>query len=234
MNNIYAIYIIDVTMKSLVTSKIEFWQTYRRFNDFHDLHMLIKKRFTAFKDLTLPGKSLRSSLKDEFLEKRRVELNKYLQLLTNAETLRANPDLLDVMLKFLENKRWENTNNNIKRRFDSILSPMLTSVQNLQSSIKNAPDNMLDMFKGISDNLSQISTTDQYNQLPTASGEAAKARAGSTATVTTLNSSQQPFFNKQQSLPVMSSYKSETTAQQTTTLVEKQIYNEEIVTILKF
>ena len=28
----------------------------------------------------LPGKSLRSSLKDEFLEKRRVELNKYLQV----------------------------------------------------------------------------------------------------------------------------------------------------------
>jgi hypothetical protein len=44
MNTIYAIYIIDVTMKSLVTSKSEFWQTYRRFNDFHDLHMLIKKK----------------------------------------------------------------------------------------------------------------------------------------------------------------------------------------------
>ena len=81
MNTIYAIYIIDVNKMCLLTNKLETWQTYRRFNDFHDLHMLVKKKFpSSFSKLTLPGKSLRSSLKDEFLEKRRIELNKYLQV----------------------------------------------------------------------------------------------------------------------------------------------------------
>lgn len=153
MNTIYAIYIIDVSKKCLVTNTVDSWQTYRRFNDFHDLHLLLKKKFPSFSNLTLPGKSLRSSLKDDFLEKRRIELNKYLQTLTNPDTLANNPLLVHVLLKFLENKRWENKNNNIKRKFDSLLSPVISSVQNIQTSIKNAPDNMIDMFKGLSDNL---------------------------------------------------------------------------------
>jgi hypothetical protein len=44
MNNIFAIYIIDVTKKCLNTNETEYWQTFRRFNDFHDFHLLVKKR----------------------------------------------------------------------------------------------------------------------------------------------------------------------------------------------
>src|SRR5262245_33062476 len=92
-------------------------------------------------------------------------------MLTNPDVMEANPELLDVMLKFLENKRWKNTNNNIKRKFDSLLSPMLNSVQNIQTSIKNAPDNVIDMFKGISDNLlSQNAENVSPNVHTTASG----------------------------------------------------------------
>lgn len=40
----YAIYIIDVTKQFDSSSKIEFWQTYRRFNDFSDLHLILKKK----------------------------------------------------------------------------------------------------------------------------------------------------------------------------------------------
>ena len=40
----YAIYIIDITKQLDSSNKIDFWQTYRRFNDFSDLHLILKKR----------------------------------------------------------------------------------------------------------------------------------------------------------------------------------------------
>jgi hypothetical protein len=44
MKQTYAIYIIDVTKEYEDKAKNEYWQTYRRFNDFYDLHLIIKKK----------------------------------------------------------------------------------------------------------------------------------------------------------------------------------------------
>ena len=73
--------------------------------------------------------------------------------LCNPEVVSNNPTMLDLLLKFLENKRWENSQTNFKRRVDSILTPMISSVQNIQSSILNAPDNVMGIVSKISDNL---------------------------------------------------------------------------------
>jgi hypothetical protein len=91
LKSTYAIYIIDVTKEyeifnnnasSLNQNKSEYWQTYRRFNDFHDMHLILKKKFpNIMQNFSLPTKSLRTNLNDEFLEKRRAELNKYLQVI---------------------------------------------------------------------------------------------------------------------------------------------------------
>lgn len=39
----YAIYILDITKLNESNNKADYWQTYRRFNDFHDFHLIIKK-----------------------------------------------------------------------------------------------------------------------------------------------------------------------------------------------
>ncbi len=75
------------------------------------------------------------------------------------------------MLQFLENKRWDNTQTNFDRRVDSIF---LSTVKNIQSSIKNAPDNMIGMVKGFSDNIitdafSKINTISSTNQMSSGS-----------------------------------------------------------------
>ena len=44
----YAIYIIDVIKDYGEKSKNEYWQTYRRFNDFYDLHLMIKKKVKPY------------------------------------------------------------------------------------------------------------------------------------------------------------------------------------------
>ena len=120
LKSTYAIYIIDVTKEYTNTAnnnKNEFWQTYRRFNDFHDLHMILKRKFpNAMHNLSLPTKSLRTNLNDEFLEKRRIELNKYLQNICNQHFLSTNPQITPFILKFLENRKWENSQTNFKRR----------------------------------------------------------------------------------------------------------------------
>ncbi|CAF0922022.1 unnamed protein product [Brachionus calyciflorus] len=165
LKSTYSIYILDITMLNELTGKVEYWQTYRRFNDFHDFHIILKKNFPDLKIQSLPGKSFRNSLNDDLVEKRITELNKYLKMITNEDNLKKNPDLLELVLKFLENRRWEYSSpTSLKRRFDSFLTPMISSVQTLQSSIKNAPDNVIGMVKGISDNL--LSDTQNSNTSP--------------------------------------------------------------------
>jgi hypothetical protein len=119
---------------------------------------MIKKKFPVLNQLVLPGKSFRSSMSDDFLEKRRVELNKYLQTMCNPDVIANNSGILKLIMKFLENKKWQNKQTTFKRRVDSFLTPMISSVQNIQSSIKNAPDNVIGMVKGLSDNILMSST----------------------------------------------------------------------------
>lgn len=44
----YSIYIMDITKLNELNGKIEYWQTYRRFNDFHDFHLILKKNVSLF------------------------------------------------------------------------------------------------------------------------------------------------------------------------------------------
>jgi hypothetical protein len=153
----YAIYIIDVTkLYPASPEQNDYWQTYRRFNDFYDLHLTIKKRFANLNSFTLPGKNFRNSLTEKFIEHRKCELNRYLQTLCNPDTIANNPKLMDLLLQFLENKPWDNSQTNFTRRFDSIFTPMISSVQNIQTSIN---ENVIGMVKGISDNLNPVVNT---------------------------------------------------------------------------
>ena len=62
--------------------------------------------------------------------------------------------------------------NNLTRglfKFDSFLTPVLSSVHNIQATIKNAPDNVIGMVKGLSDNII-TNTVESINKIrPTTS-----------------------------------------------------------------
>lgn len=77
---------------------------------------------------------------------------------------------MDLLLQFLENKPWDPTQTNFMRRVDSIFTPMISSVQNIQTSINT---NVIGMVKGISDNLNPVVNTfsKMNNASPTTSQE---------------------------------------------------------------
>jgi sorting nexin-13 len=204
LKSVYAIYIIEVIKKNNIstienqmndTNNTERWQTYRRFNDFQDLHNVIKKRFPKLKKFMLPGRSFRTSLNDEFLERRSVELNRYLQTLCNSEVQAANPDLIPIVNKFLENKIWQTSQTKFKRRVDSFLTPVLSSVQNIQTSIKNAPENMIGIVKDTVDVFSNSTTTTsaQPTKQPPIISDLQRAR--NNKSMMNLASQLQPLYN---------------------------------------
>lgn len=55
------------------------WITYRRYSEFNDLHMTIKKRYPALKEfIHLPNKSFINNTSPDVRVKRQKELNNYL------------------------------------------------------------------------------------------------------------------------------------------------------------
>ncbi|XP_043365154.1 sorting nexin-13 isoform X3 [Dermochelys coriacea] len=83
----YALYAITVHRRNPTSEEI--WKTYRRYSDFHDFHMRITEQFENLASLLkLPGKKTFNNMDREFLEKRKKDLNAYLQMDTFVNPLR--------------------------------------------------------------------------------------------------------------------------------------------------
>jgi hypothetical protein len=86
----YAIYVISVCCKPLhpygtnIDDQKREWITYRRFSEFNDLDLTIRKRYPDLRDtILLPNKSLLNNTSPEVRLKRQKELNDYLSVKIN-------------------------------------------------------------------------------------------------------------------------------------------------------
>ncbi|XP_051729593.1 sorting nexin-13 isoform X3 [Ctenopharyngodon idella] len=117
----YALYTITVIRKNSDGSE-DIWKTYRRYSDFHDFHMRITEQFESLGPiLKLPGKKTFNNMDKEFLEKRKKDLNSYLQLLLNPEMVKACPVLLPYVYDFLENKAYSKGKGEFARKVPPLL-----------------------------------------------------------------------------------------------------------------
>ncbi|KAK9958136.1 hypothetical protein ABG768_012310 [Culter alburnus] len=117
----YALYTITVIRKNSDGSE-DIWKTYRRYSDFHDFHMRITEQFESLGPiLKLPGKKTFNNMDREFLEKRKKDLNSYLQLLLNPEMVKACPMLLPYVYDFLENKAYSKGKGEFARKVPPLL-----------------------------------------------------------------------------------------------------------------
>ncbi|XP_015281695.1 PREDICTED: sorting nexin-13 isoform X3 [Gekko japonicus] len=111
----YALYAITVRRRT--PNGEEVWKTYRRYSDFHDFHMRITEQFENLASiLKLPGKKTFNNMDREFLEKRKKDLNTYLQLLLTPETMKASPGLAHCVYDFLENKAYNKGKGDFARK----------------------------------------------------------------------------------------------------------------------
>lgn len=75
----YAIYIISVVLKSLTGDQRREWVTYRRYSEFYDFHMALKKRCPHIRNLLhLPNKNFVNNTSQDVRLKRQKEFNDYL------------------------------------------------------------------------------------------------------------------------------------------------------------
>ncbi|KAM9163667.1 sorting nexin-13 isoform 3-T4 [Pangshura tecta] len=116
----YALYAINVHRRNPASEEI--WKTYRRYSDFHDFHMRITEQFENLASiLKLPGKKTFNNMDKEFLEKRKKDLNAYLQLLLNPEMMKASPALAHCVYDFLENKAYSKGKGDFARKVPPLM-----------------------------------------------------------------------------------------------------------------
>ncbi|XP_074125897.1 sorting nexin-13 isoform X3 [Sminthopsis crassicaudata] len=116
----YALYAITVHRRG--PNSDEIWKTYRRYSDFHDFHMRITEQFENLSSiLKLPGKKTFNNMDRDFLEKRKKDLNAYLQLLLTPEMMKASPALAPYVFDFLENKAYSKGKGDFARKVPPLI-----------------------------------------------------------------------------------------------------------------
>uniref|UniRef100_A0A667YL87 Sorting nexin 13 n=1 Tax=Myripristis murdjan TaxID=586833 RepID=A0A667YL87_9TELE len=153
----YALYAITVFRRNQDGSE-ECWKTYRRYSDFHDFHMRITEQFENLTSiLKLPGKKTFNNMDRDFLEKRKKDLNAYLQLLLNPEMVKACPTLVPYVYDFLENKAYSKGKGELARKMDTFVNPLRSSMRNMSNAVKALPDSLAEGMTKVSDNMGRMS-----------------------------------------------------------------------------
>ncbi|KAL0962049.1 hypothetical protein UPYG_G00335070 [Umbra pygmaea] len=155
----YALYAITVLRRNHDGSE-DTWKTYRRYSDFHDFHMRITEQ-VKFDNLTsilkLPGKKTFNNMDRDFLEKRKKDLNAYLQLLLTPDIVKACPNLVPYVYDFLENKQYSKGKGDFARKMDTFVNPLRSSMRNVSNAVKGLPDSLAEGMNKAADNMGRMS-----------------------------------------------------------------------------
>ncbi|MGH0133440.1 UNVERIFIED_CONTAM: hypothetical protein FKN15_077355 [Acipenser sinensis] len=153
----YALYAITVFRKNPDGSE-DTWKTYRRYSDFHDFHMRLTGQFENLTSiLKLPGKKTFNNMDKDFLEKRKKDLNAYIQLLLNPEMMKAYAPLALYLCDFLENKAYNKGKGDFARKMDTLVNPLRNSMRNVSNAVKAIPDSLAEGMTKVSDNMGKMS-----------------------------------------------------------------------------
>ncbi|CAH1788286.1 unnamed protein product [Owenia fusiformis] len=151
----YAVYAITVT-KTHRDGLEDVVDVYRRYSDFHDLHMTIKEKYEALGTLSLPSKKAFNNMNKDFLEKRRIALDNYLQTLQDPGVQANYPGLQELLYPFLQPGPWEKGKSEMARKMDTFVNPLKTSVKTVGNAVKSVPDNLVDGVAKVSGGIKGI------------------------------------------------------------------------------
>ncbi|QSZ30377.1 hypothetical protein DSL72_004900 [Monilinia vaccinii-corymbosi] len=74
----YAVYVIEVQRKAGEQMPAATWTITRRYSEFHELHQRLRVKYPSVRHLDFPRRRMVMKLQGDFLQKRRVALEKYL------------------------------------------------------------------------------------------------------------------------------------------------------------
>lgn len=77
----YALYVIEVRREAGDQMPAATWAVTRRYSQFHELHKRLRARFPAVRELDFPRRQTLFTLQKDFIQKRRVILERYLRSL---------------------------------------------------------------------------------------------------------------------------------------------------------
>nr|CDS31221.1 sorting nexin 13 [Hymenolepis microstoma] len=154
----YVVYTLEVTCLSTITKRRSTWRTHRRYSQFDDLHSLIVEQCGRIPNLKLPAKKSFTSVSIEFIEKRRSELDDYLQILCGIDTTGRYPKLHPILSDFLQPEKWER-----KKGVSSLMNPFKA----VGSAIISVPDTLFDGFSKMINRRPPIDLSDVNSNVST-------------------------------------------------------------------
>ncbi|XP_071956035.1 sorting nexin-13-like isoform X2 [Antedon mediterranea] len=146
---VYTLYVIRVT-RTDSNEHTEIWDVYRRFSDFHDLHMRLTDKFDSVESLQLPSKRAFLNTNKAFLDKRFKSLTSYIEKLLLHEMWLKYPGMLNIILNFLEPGEYSRGKSKLARKMDHIVNPL----KNVAHSVKSMPGNLVDGVSAVGDKMS--------------------------------------------------------------------------------
>ncbi|XP_078321983.1 sorting nexin-13-like isoform X2 [Crassostrea virginica] len=163
----YAVFAVRAT--KICGDEEEVSETYRRYSDFHDLHMLIQEKFPDFQSPQLPGKTMLKNMNKDFLEKRKKSLNTYLQILMKPENWVRYPGMKELVLKFVAPGLWEKHKSELARKMDTIVNPIRSSVKTVGRAVST---------DSLADGLGKVFKSDSSDRRSLDSGKVADGLDG--------------------------------------------------------
>ncbi|CAF3462425.1 unnamed protein product [Rotaria socialis] len=166
----YAIYVISVSCKPLhvhgnnIDDQRREWITYRRYSEFHDFDIVIKKRYADLREfLHLPNKSLINNTSPEVRSKRQKELNDYLSTLTKTKVLHSHPQIGELVLKFLRNQQWKQEQTEFVRKMDTIVNPFKQASIGIARGVSKLGDGLTIVSDSVVENAGKFFRAQQNN-----------------------------------------------------------------------
>nr|XP_045621515.1 sorting nexin-13-like isoform X1 [Procambarus clarkii] len=150
----HAIYIVSV-MRRDASGQEDLWHVFRRYSEFYDFHLSITAKFMDLSSVSFPSKRMLNNLAAWFLEKRKSELDDWLQTVMAPANLQSHPGLQEAIQRFLDQTSYLSSQpqNLAKKVEDNLVAPLKLGVHSMSKAVRSMPDTVLNTVDGMVDGI---------------------------------------------------------------------------------
>ncbi|KAL9108150.1 MAG: hypothetical protein Q9227_007004 [Pyrenula ochraceoflavens] len=146
----FALYLLEIQRRAGDAMPAASWAVARRYSEFHDLHSRLRARYPSVRNLEFPRRRMVMKLQKEFLHKRRIALEYYMQQLL----------LLPEVCRSLELRSFLSQQSILPANTDTT-SPLDSTSRDMVSRLYNSVTEGMDDFLGNIAVLDQLSAAGQ-------------------------------------------------------------------------